>query len=116
MSVPEDPDAWRQHAACREHDPDLWVPKPSDNRTREAALRICSTCPVATECRDEATKIGAPWGIWGCETQKQRSARTGITSRKAMALEMLGAQLRPCGTYAAYMRHLRAGEKACQPC
>jgi len=28
----------------------------------------------------------------------------------------MSRQLRPCGTQAAYERHLRAGEKPCAPC
>lgn len=40
-------------AACRNHpNPDLWYPEtsnPYDARVREAG-RICSTCPVRTEC------------------------------------------------------------------
>lgn len=116
MTTPEDPDAWRQRAACREHDPDLWFPNPGDEATREAALRICRYCPVMADCRAESERIGAPWGIWGGETQKQRSTRTGIPSRVLADREMRGAHLRPCGTHAAYMRHLHSGEKPCQPC
>ncbi len=48
---------WRDQAACKGMDPELWFPK------REAACNaggyatareICMTCPVRTECLDEA--------------------------------------------------------------
>jgi WhiB family redox-sensing transcriptional regulator len=112
--TPTDPDAWRQRAACREYDPEIFFPDPGDASTREAAIRICRGCPVVAECRTEATS--APWGIWGGETHNQRAARTGTPARVAAARELRNAHLRPCGTPAAYMRHLRANEKPCQRC
>lgn len=106
MSVPEDPDAWRQRAACREHDPDLWFPSPNDTRTRDTALRICHGCPVVGECRAEATRVRATYGVWaGAFIDQLGAFHTGA-----------GRRHRPCGTLAAYRRHLRNGEKLCGAC
>lgn len=56
---------WRQKAACRDHDPDIWFPNPGDLRTRETAIRICRGCPVRLNCAIYADQTRTPYGIWG---------------------------------------------------
>lgn len=59
---------WRDSAACRDHDPELWFSgKPYE---QAAALAVCRQCPVIDECRafaDDNNRIsGYPLqGIWG---------------------------------------------------
>lgn len=55
-------------------------------------------------------------GIWGAETPKQRSIRRGVPAQVLVRQQLREAHLRPCGTPAAYTRHLRNGEKACRAC
>ncbi|MDX3214554.1 WhiB family transcriptional regulator [Streptomyces sp. ME02-6991-2B] len=56
---------WRTLAACRDHDPELWFPDPTDYDTRRAAVTICRTCPVIAECLTFADTIRARDGIFG---------------------------------------------------
>jgi len=41
-------------------------------RREKLAKRVCSDCPVATECRDMARSNGEIYGIWGGETERER--------------------------------------------
>ena len=46
---------WWKDAACTRHDPEWW----SDDRVmRQAAVRICLTCPVRRACIADATRAG----------------------------------------------------------
>lgn len=112
-----DPDTpWRTRAACRGHDPNIWFPNKGDDATRQQALRICRECPVKRACGQTAHDELIPYGIWGGMTEKQRSTASGTTTGQRTALLLAGAHLKPCGTQAAYMRHLRNGEKPCDAC
>ncbi len=104
---------WRDHAACRGHDPELWFP---DNKTAQGraqaaqALSICRTCPVQPDCGAEARRLGDVYGIWGGTRIPQQQAlhhyRTPLPPDG----------LAPCGTPAAYRRHQRAGDPPCTAC
>ncbi len=93
---------WRTQAACRDHDPDLWFPTESDDHTRQAAQTICATCPVRHECTTYATTHHINDGIWG-------GRDLGIKPKPPRPY-------RPCGTVAAYRRHVRSGETPCDAC
>jgi hypothetical protein len=49
---------WRQRAACRNEDPDLFFPVTDDGpgyeRQVAAAKAVCRGCPVRDRCLDEA--------------------------------------------------------------
>lgn len=64
--------AWRQQAACRGLDPEIFIPVNEEEENADQAKRVCRQCPVRRECfdahRDE--KIG----IWGGTTTKERRA------------------------------------------
>lgn len=68
---------WRDHAECRQYDPELWFPDRGGNAA--AAIRICQDqCPVIVACAREAARIrleGPLWGIWGGQYM-QRLTRT----------------------------------------
>ncbi len=34
------------------------------------AKKVCESCPVLTECRDEGA--GEKWGVWGGRTERER--------------------------------------------
>jgi ribosomal protein S27AE len=52
-----------QKAACRNHPQDLWFAfHETDLR---AAVRICTGCPIRTDCHDHATDSDERYGVWG---------------------------------------------------
>lgn len=98
---------WRSEAACRERTDLSWFPTAHAGRGGQsseyrlavaAAIEVCRTCPVMTECRaagkDEV-------GIWG-----------GVLKAPSRVFRLPAA----CGTTAGYRRHWRNGEPACDPC
>ncbi|MFJ6771775.1 WhiB family transcriptional regulator [Kitasatospora sp. NPDC091257] len=70
---------WREHALCREEDPELFFPV----GTRGPALRqiahakaVCNRCPVRTECLQWALATKQEAGVWGGASQNElRAAR-----------------------------------------
>lgn len=63
--------SWRDHAACRDADPEIFFP---DTRTETDATRArawCRSCPVRTECLAYATDHGH-YGVWGGLTEQER--------------------------------------------
>ena len=61
---------WREHAACRGMDPDLF--HPSDVKGLAAAQLVCVECPVRPECLDYAIAHHEMHGIWGGESERSR--------------------------------------------
>jgi hypothetical protein len=49
---------WERHAACRNHDPEIFFQFVRTPETREA-VRICGTCPVRRRCLDDALQVEA---------------------------------------------------------
>lgn len=45
---------WRQFAACRDEDPELFYPKPGNTRGINQAKRVCASCLVRTDCLEAA--------------------------------------------------------------
>ncbi|MEU3700957.1 WhiB family transcriptional regulator [Streptomyces anulatus] len=111
---------WRTLGTCSSApDDELWFPEPGNWRAIHEAIRTCVSCPVLLLCRqaaaDEERGLGkaARYGIRGGHTTAQRWAADPVT-RSAQGKS--GRQLAPCGTPAAYDRHTRRGETACDPC
>lgn len=98
---------WMDSAACASVDPELWFPERGSNPRR--AKRICADCPVRAQCLAFAVEHHIDYGIWGGLTEHER--RPYLRAR-----ERQYADLKPCGTAAAYRRHMRRGEPACGPC
>jgi WhiB family transcriptional regulator, redox-sensing transcriptional regulator len=71
---------WRNDAACRHADPDLFFPiantGPALRKVYEAK-RICQACPVRAPCLAWALNHGVPYGIWGGTTEDERHALRG---------------------------------------
>jgi WhiB family redox-sensing transcriptional regulator len=68
---------WRQSAACRDTDPDLFFPIGSGGpsaRQEEAAKAVCAGCAVTEECLAWALDIGQTSGVWGGRTEEERRA------------------------------------------
>lgn len=68
---------WRDSAACRDADPDLFFPigttGPALHQVREA-VRICQACPIQVRCLAWALEQGVTDGVWGGTTAEQRRA------------------------------------------
>jgi WhiB family redox-sensing transcriptional regulator len=61
---------WREKAACRDEDPELFYS--SDEHSQILGKAICGRCIVRGECLDNALKTHQPDGIWGGKTASER--------------------------------------------
>jgi WhiB family redox-sensing transcriptional regulator len=68
---------WRDRAACREEDPDLFFPVgttgPALLQIQEAKA-VCRTCAVQQPCLEWALTSGQEAGVWGGLDEDQRRA------------------------------------------
>jgi WhiB family redox-sensing transcriptional regulator len=65
---------WRDYAACREVDPDLFFPLGTVGASLpqiERAKRVCRMCPVSGPCLRWALDHGVG-GVWGGTTEEER--------------------------------------------
>lgn len=69
---------WRESAACRDQDPELFFPVsevgPGSEQVRQAKA-VCARCPVQQECLQYATDVGLAHGIFGGATPQERRQR-----------------------------------------
>lgn len=73
-------------AACRNADPELFSPAPTDQRAINAARAVCAHCPIRLDCLAVALATPDAQGIWGGLTQTERAAhRTRQTGKPASA-------------------------------
>ena len=84
-----DDGSWREEAACRDVDTELFFPVGSSPRSVEAAevaKAICATCPAQVECLKFAVATNQQYGIWGgCDEEERRVIRRRWrTERRAM--------------------------------
>ncbi|MFF3306193.1 WhiB family transcriptional regulator [Streptomyces sp. NPDC002952] len=69
---------WRDAAACRSEDPELFFPIGEDGLSRqqiEQARAVCHRCPVLTDCGSWALRNGERDGVWGAMTADERRRR-----------------------------------------
>ena len=62
--------SWRQRAACRGVDPDVFYPV-SDEEAEEAKS-ICRVCPVREACLEYALATNQDSGVWGGTSEEER--------------------------------------------
>lgn len=62
--------SWRQQAACRGLDPELFHPRRGESTAMARAT--CAACPVRTVCAEHAVSFGERHGIWGGTSERQR--------------------------------------------
>ncbi|MFD3619522.1 WhiB family transcriptional regulator [Streptomyces sp. NPDC058676] len=70
-------DNWRDHAACRQEDPDLFFPIGSTGPAlvqQEQAKAVCRRCPVREPCLQWALDTGQTLGVWGGTSENERRA------------------------------------------
>lgn len=78
-------DTWRDHALCRDTDPDLFFPVGTTGQALvsiDHAKRVCTECTVSSECLDFALDTNQDSGIWGGLSEEERRV---IRRRRAAA-------------------------------
>jgi WhiB family redox-sensing transcriptional regulator len=74
-SVEWDTDDWRNVAACRDTDPDLFFPVgttgPAIDQI-EAAKAVCRACEAHTACLEFALATNQESGVWGGTSEEER--------------------------------------------
>jgi WhiB family redox-sensing transcriptional regulator len=102
---------WRHRARCIDYDPELFFPIGNTGAAllqAEEAKAVCRRCPVMERCREWALETGQDAGVWGGLGEDERLA----CKRRST----YSHQPQPCGTRAAYKRHLRKSEDPCERC
>jgi WhiB family redox-sensing transcriptional regulator len=67
--------AWRNRAACRDSDPELFFPIGSTGLALEqirAAKAVCDQCPTRKACLDFAVATNQEAGVWGGLSEDER--------------------------------------------
>ncbi|MFJ3222477.1 WhiB family transcriptional regulator [Streptomyces sp. NPDC086783] len=82
-------DDWRESAACRTADPDLFFPigntGPALLQIQEAKA-VCRGCPVQDACLEWALDSEQTQGVWGGTSEDERRAlRRRTATRRARA-------------------------------
>jgi WhiB family redox-sensing transcriptional regulator len=75
---------WRDDAACRDADPDLFFPTGTTGaalRQIGEAKRVCRTCPAQTQCLAWALDNSVIDGVWGGTTGHERRALRSLPRR-----------------------------------
>ncbi|WP_320772959.1 WhiB family transcriptional regulator [Streptomyces sp. CRN 30] len=79
-------DNWREHAACRDEDPDLFFPIGTSGPAllqTEQAKAVCHRCPVREQCLRWALDTGQSIGVWGGTGENERRAlKRRLASRR----------------------------------
>ena len=68
-------DTWRDHALCRDTDPELFFPVGTTGNALLAidyAKRVCAQCAVNQECLEFALDTTQDSGIWGGLSEEER--------------------------------------------
>ena len=74
-SIDWDTDSWRDRAACRDTDPELFFPIGATGEALEeieSAKAICRTCPVRRDCLAFAVETNQESGVWGGMSEDER--------------------------------------------
>jgi len=70
-----DVDDWRNQAACRDTDPDLFFPIGTTGSALEqiaSAKAVCGQCGAQSACLDFALATNQESGIWGGTSEEER--------------------------------------------
>lgn len=68
---------WRNDAACRDEDPELFFPVGTSGPALSQIARaksVCRRCPAMTECLTWALESGQDAGVWGGASEDERRA------------------------------------------
>ncbi|MGW5316746.1 WhiB family transcriptional regulator [Nocardia thailandica] len=88
---------WRNQAACRGSEPELWFALSSNSNDHALAREMCEGCPVRISCGQHAHDSRQKYGIWaGFDMEHQR--RSFLTwARKAGIVADPLVTCRSCG-------------------
>lgn len=67
--------SWRDHALCRDTDPELFFPVGTTGSALlqiDKARQVCGECDVRAECLDFAIETNQDSGIWGGLSEEER--------------------------------------------
>ena len=70
-----DIDDWREHASCRDTDPDLFFPVGTTGpavEQIESAKAVCHECHAQRSCLEFALATNQESGIWGGTSEDER--------------------------------------------
>lgn len=98
------PADWRTRAACKHTPKDTFFPATSEEA--QVAKQICSSCPVKTDCLDEALRVSWLTGVWGGTTEPERH----------QLRQRLGMHDQTHGTMYGWRTHRLHGEEPCWLC
>jgi WhiB family redox-sensing transcriptional regulator len=62
--------SWRQRAACRGVDPDIFYPVSDDDA--DEAKAVCLSCAVRQACLEYSLAAREREGVWGGLTERER--------------------------------------------
>jgi len=68
-------DEWRDHAACRDTNPDLFFPVGTTGPAIEQidqAKAVCRECPSQASCLEFALMTNQDSGVWGGTSEEER--------------------------------------------
>ena len=74
-TVEWDSEDWREHAACRDTDPDLFFPVGTTGQAIdqiEAAKAVCRLCASREACLEFALATNQESGVWGSTSEEER--------------------------------------------
>ncbi len=86
-------DTWRDHALCRDTDPELFFPVGTTGMALvaiEHAKQVCRQCTVSEACLDFALATNQDSGIWGGLSEEERRS---IRRQRAAAQRAVRHQL-----------------------
>jgi len=67
--------SWRDRAACRSYDPELFFPVGTTGPAllqAATAKQVCDVCPVREACLLWAVEAGVDHGVWGGLSEEER--------------------------------------------
>ena len=89
LSVEEEEDDWRDLAACRDTDPDLFFPVGTTGPAIDqigSAKSVCRECEVQEPCLEFALMTNQDSGVWGGTSEEERrSLRKKWLARRRQA-------------------------------
>lgn len=82
-------------------------------RDREAAVRLCRTCPLQQPCAAFAIAEREPYGVWGGTTTADRRS---FADGRPWRFDEQDRLRQACGSVAAYHAHFTYREQPCAEC
>jgi WhiB family transcriptional regulator, redox-sensing transcriptional regulator len=104
---------WLDAGACREEDPELFVPITSSGpsaRQIDEAKEVCHRCGVQDECLHYALESHQNYGVWGGLSEEERGCLTSPRAAQATAQADRPAGHRPANARRP-SRRIRSGRE-----